>query len=65
LELFETRKWPEAFSYFQQLALDYPTDGPSPYYRDLCERYAAVPPPGGRAVIDAAAREALASPRVH
>jgi len=65
LELFETRKWPEAFSYFQQLALDYPADGPAPYYRDLCERYAVAPPPDGRAVIDPAAREALAPPRVH
>jgi adenylate cyclase len=51
LELFETGNWADAARWFRELALDYPADGPAPYYRDLCDRYAAAPASGGRPVI--------------
>lgn len=52
VDLFETGNWSEAAKHFRQLALDYPADGPTPYYRDLCERRAGEPPSaGGRSII--------------
>jgi adenylate cyclase len=52
LELYDSGNWSDAARFFQQLALDYPSDGPARYYRDLCQRQVAVAPPtGGRPVI--------------
>jgi adenylate cyclase len=53
MELFDTRNWAGAASLFQQLAIDYPEDGPSGYFRDLSSRYATavLAPPDGRPVI--------------
>lgn len=52
LDLFETGNYSEAAKRFRQLALDYPADGPAPYYRDLCDRYIGAPlTVGGRSVI--------------
>jgi len=53
MELFDTRNWAGAASLFQQLAIDYPEDGPSGYFRDLSTRYATavLAPPDGRPVI--------------
>jgi adenylate cyclase len=58
LELFERRNWPDAVRFFEQLANDYPDDGPSRYYRDLSTRYAtaALLPPEGRLVINVEAQ---------
>jgi adenylate cyclase len=53
LEFFEGRNWPDAARLFEQLAIDYPEDGPARYYRDLSTRYATavLPPPEGQPVI--------------
>lgn len=48
LELFEGKNWCDAAKLFQQLALDYPEDGPTEYYRDLSERHAVASPPPDR-----------------
>lgn len=53
LELFESRNWADAARFFEQLANDYPEDGPVRYYRDLSIRYATAVllPPEGRPII--------------
>jgi adenylate cyclase len=51
LARFESSDWAAAGSLFRTLAIDYPADGPAHYYRDVCDRFAASPPPGGRPVI--------------
>jgi adenylate cyclase len=50
LELFEGERWAEAGVAFDELAADYPLDGPSRFYRDLSRRYLAAPPPEGATV---------------
>jgi adenylate cyclase len=52
LELFESGNWSGAAESFQQVAQDYPQDGPAGYYRDLSARHAtAALPPIGHSVI--------------
>jgi adenylate cyclase len=41
LDLFTARRFPEAGRLFQAIESDYPTDGPTRYYRALCEHPAA------------------------
>ena len=41
LVLVEHKSWPEAAKLFSELTQEYPGDGPSRYYRDLCDRQAA------------------------
>ena len=37
LELYEQRRWSDAAVFFEELAVAYPLDGPTAYYRAACE----------------------------
>ena len=43
LDLVEHKSWPEAAKLFNTLSQECPSDGPTRYYRDLCDRQAASP----------------------
>jgi adenylate cyclase len=44
LALAEQKSWPAARTLFTELAREYPDDGPTRYYRELCDRHGAVLP---------------------
>jgi adenylate cyclase len=44
LRSFDAGLWSEAAKLFQDIASDYPSDGPTRYYRSMCERQQGVPP---------------------
>ncbi len=48
LALYEKGNWSDAAKLFQQLALERPADGPTEYYRGLCQPHASAPLPPDR-----------------
>ncbi len=48
LRAFDAGQWSQALTLFQGIASDYPTDGPTRYYRSICERRAGEATPGGQ-----------------
>jgi class 3 adenylate cyclase len=47
LELYERQRWSDAARLFQGLAVAYPLDGPTAYYRDVCEDFLRSPRTAG------------------
>jgi adenylate cyclase len=47
LAVFQRREWGRAFELFSRLVQEYPHDGPSAYYLQLCDRYRQLPPSAG------------------
>lgn len=47
LQLFNNRSWELAREKFNQIIDDYDQDGPSIYYRDLCQTFLSDPPESG------------------
>lgn len=46
LQEFEQQMWTKAATHFESLLGDFPDDGPSRFYLDLCHRYVTQPPEG-------------------
>ncbi|MDH3690644.1 MAG: adenylate/guanylate cyclase domain-containing protein [Gammaproteobacteria bacterium] len=44
LGLFEKQQWSEAANHFEAVLKDYPEDGPSRFYLNLCREYQTQPP---------------------
>lgn len=53
LAVFQRGDWGRAFELFSKLVREYPQDGPSAYYLQLCDRYRQLPPEfDGDVVVD-------------
>lgn len=50
LKLYRSENWQEAAQKLDQLLSIYPDDGPTMYYRDICDRYLKSPPSRGAGV---------------